>query len=130
MALKLVSFNVEESMHEKIKKVCEIEGIKQSDFFNCAIGLAFEAYQLEAGGGVNISLPSPFIFHPLSRERQEEIISFMNETLYQFGKLSGGSLDVGLNLIYQFMIDSFNTTEQEKQKKVEKFYKYLEVNND
>lgn len=127
MALKQLSFNIEESTHDKIKRVCELEGIKQTDFINRAIDFAFQAYQLEAGGGVNLSLPSPLVGGELSAESKEEIISLMNETSYQFRKLARGSLDVGLNLINQFLIDTFNMTEQEKQKKLEKFYKYLEV---
>lgn len=37
MGLKLVSYKIEETTNEKIKKICEQKNIKQSDFINHAI---------------------------------------------------------------------------------------------
>jgi len=127
MSLKLVSYKIEETTDEKIKKICELENIKQSDFINNAINFALKTYLLESGGGVNISLPSPHFFQELSEETQSKVIELLNETSYKFSKLVGGRLDVGLDLIKVFLVDAFNKNESDKEKLKNNFYKYLEI---
>lgn len=127
MALKIVSYKIEESTNEKIKKLCELENITQADFINNAINDALEMYVLESGGGTSLNLPSPYVFQELSKNTQKEVIDLLNETCYKFSKLVGGRLDVGLDLIKVFLVDAFNKEDDEKEKLKKNFIKYLEI---
>lgn len=120
-----INVRIEETKLNQLKKVCELSGIKQSDFINMAIENAIEQLINEKAGGIMLKLPSPYLNQPLSEESKKEILDLMNETNYKFSKLAGGKLDVGLNMIKQFVEESFRKDSKEIQSFQETFEKYL-----
>lgn len=120
-----INVRIEETKLEQLKKVCELSGIKQSDFINTAIDCAIEQLINEKAGGIMLKIPSPYLNQPLSEESKKEILDLMNETNYKFSKLAGGKLDVGLNMIKQFVEESFRKDSKEIKSFQETFEKYL-----
>lgn len=120
-----INVRIEETKLEQLKKVCELSGIKQSDFINTAIDCVIEQLINEKAGGIMLKIPSPYLNLPLSEESKKEILDLMNETNYKFSKLAGGKLDVGLNMIKQFVEESFRKDSKEIKSFQETFEKYL-----
>lgn len=127
MSLKLLSFNIEESTHEKIKKMCEIEGIKQTDFINRAIDCYLEVLACESNGGKFIELVPPCIYKELPEATQKQVVELMNEFSYQFTKITQGKMVVPLDIIKYHVVESFNLDNETKQKMSKRYCEYLGI---
>ena len=126
--LKQVTYKLEETKLEVIKELCEKANIKQADFINLAIDNAIDMLVNEAGGGVQINLPSPFVNQELSEETKEQVIKLLNECNFKFTELVGGRLDVGLNLINEFVQASLRrTSKEQKQSYLNNYIDYLNI---
>lgn len=122
-----INVRIEETKLEQLKKVCELSGIKQSDFINGAIDNAIQQLINEKAGGIMLKIPSPYLNQPLSEETKKEILELLNETNYKFSKMAGGKLELGLNMIKQFFEESFRKDSKEIQSIHETFEKYLNI---
>ena len=129
MALKPVSYKLDEKRIEAIKAVCDDTNMKQADFLNLAIDNMIEKIAVEKSGGMSMTIPTPYIFHELNDDEKKQIIDLLNEAAYTFTRIAKGKLDLGLDLIKYFAVDRLNpaVSDEEKKRYLDSFYKYLDI---
>lgn len=128
MALKRVDLYVDSDNLDKLKKMCELEQIKQSEFINKAIASYLELLTSESGGGEFVELvPSCLLGEKLTPEQKEDVIKLLNETCYQFTKITQGKENINLDLLKNHLVNAFNLDEENKQDLLNNYLKYLEI---
>ena len=131
MALKPVSYKIDEKKLEAIKAVCDEANIKQADFINLAIDNMIEKIALEKSGGMVMNIPTPYIYQELTDDQREELLDLLNSAAYEFTRIVKGRLDLGLELIKHFAFERLNPDNgaRDKERFLDTYYKYLEIEN-
>lgn len=116
MALKSIAFKLEESKIDALKAVCDKADISQADFINRAIDREISEIITVQSGGLILTIPSPYIYQEMSDEVKDQIIDLMNETAYQFSKIAGGKLDLGLHALAGFVEFRLNEVNENRDR--------------
>ena len=129
MALKPVSYKIDEKKLEAIKAVCELENISQAEFINLAIENLIEKYSIEKSGGMVMYIPTPYIYQELTEDQREQLLDLLNHSAHEFTNIAKGKLDLGLDLIKHFAVERLNpdNAARDKASFLDAFYKYLEI---
>lgn len=129
MALKPVSYKIDEKKLEAIKAVCEAAELTQAEFINLAIDNLIEKISVEQSGGMVMCIPTPYIYQELTEDQREQLLDLLNHSAYEFTNIAKGKLDLGLDLIKHFAVERLNpdNAARDKASFLDAFYKYLEI---
>lgn len=100
MALKPTSFKIEDEVLNKMRYMCGVAGISQSDFIKAAINNECERMRRERSGGAVVTLPNPqnFIF---SESEARAAVGILSDTANELTKINP-ALDFGLHSISDY----------------------------